>query len=578
MKVVLMEMRVSLIVAACLQAAIFFIFFLAYLLQYIYMSSKYFYTTILSFTLGIFIGSFYTFGWLILWWLLSVLIILLLWWGKNLGAIFTPHLLFFVVASFCITLGLFRTELTTYLKPDSAFKDSIGQKIDLVGVVVAEPEISDKATKLTVAIDDELLLVTTDRYANVHYGDNISFTGKIKVPEAFETDLGREFDYPGYLAVRGIYYLVSYTSVTVLEHDKGNYILSKIYQIKNQFLGALSLSLPEPEVSLGDGLLLGVKQALGTELESDFRTAGIIHIVVLSGYNLMLVGLFISYLLSFFLSQRPRLICGMVAIVLFAILVGLSATVVRATVMALLTLLSGVIGKRYQVLRSLLFAGFIMLVINPLLLVHDVGFQLSFMATLGLIVISPLLQKKLSKLPLQGIIKNYLLPTLATQIMVLPILLYQMGQFSVVAVVVNLLVLPVVSAAMLLTFITGTLYFIFAPLAQFVAYPAYFSLRYIIEIVQFFAHLPFASFNLPVFPFIVVVLCYVGIGWYLHLKIKIANNPLKEIKLDFDVSHWTIVEELDRELGINNTKNTAPNNDAVLIRDTKDTDLPIFFR
>ena len=193
----------------------------------------------------------------------------------------------------------------------------------------------------------------------------------------------------------------------------------------------MSLSLPEPEVSLGAGLLLGVKQALGTDLEADFRTAGIIHIVVLSGYNLMLVGIFISFLLSFFLSQRPRLICSMVAIVIFAILVGLSATVVRATIMALLMLFAGTSGKRYLVLRALMFAGLVMLLINPLLLVHDVGFQLSFMATLGLIVIAPLLQDKLASLPWQRVIKEYLLPTLATQIMVLPILLYQIGQFSV---------------------------------------------------------------------------------------------------------------------------------------------------
>jgi len=143
--------------------------------------------------------------------------------------------------------------------------------------------------------------------------------------------------------------------------------------------------IPEPQVGLAEGLLLGVKQALGDELEVVFRKTGIIHIVVLSGYNVMLVVIFITYVLSYVLPYRARVPFGILAIVCFAVLVGLSATVVRASIMASLILFARATGRTYAVMRALCFAGVIMVLINPYLLVYDVGFQLSFLATLGLI-------------------------------------------------------------------------------------------------------------------------------------------------------------------------------------------------
>ena len=161
--------------------------------------------------------------------------------------------------------------------------------------------------------------------------------------------------------------------------------------------------------------------------------------------------------------------------------------------------------------------------------------------------------------------------------MVLPILLYQIGQFSVVSVLVNLLVLPVVSVAMLLTFLTGVLYLVFSPLAQLIAYPAYFSLAYIIYIVRWFAHLPGAAFIVPEFPFVLVVLCYLGIGLVIYLKVKADKDPLKEITLDTDLANWTIVEELAGEIFDKENKSTAFQRDAEP-KSSKDSHQPFFSR
>ena len=132
-----------------------------------------------------------------------------------------------------------------------------------------------------------------------------------------------------------------------------------------------------------------MKRALGKDLEEVFRTVGIIHIVVLSGYNIMIVADAIMRVLALFFFPRTRLIIGVGTIALFAILVGLSATVVRASMMAALVLIARGTGRQYAVLRALAFAGTVMLLINPYLLVYDPVFQLSFLATLGLILLSP---------------------------------------------------------------------------------------------------------------------------------------------------------------------------------------------
>lgn len=429
------------------------------------------------------------------------------------------------------------------------------------GIVVREPDIRASSQHLYVKVENELLLVTTDRYVNVSYGDHISFTGKLTKPTSFETDLGRTFNYGGYLHARGVNYVVSYAKITIKDSDKASVILGNVLQFKHLFMRNIEAVVPEPYAGLGEGLLLGVKQALGKDIEASFRTTGIIHIVVLSGYNIMLVVLFVMYIFALFLPMRFRLVCGAISILLFALLVGLSPTVMRASAMALLLLLAQATERTYVVLRALVLTGVFMLILNPYLLVYDVGFQFSFIATLGLIVVSPYLASYVAFMPTWLKLREFLTATLATQIFITPILLYQMGQFSVVAVFANLLVLPMVPVAMLLTFITGMVGFISTSLSFLFGYLAYWSLAYIIFIAQIFAALPFAAYVVPAFPFYVVVIVYflyAYILWRLYIKTSTPRRPLVEKNDD-----WTVVEE----------QTLAP-----VTSKTIANDVPIFFR
>jgi competence protein ComEC len=471
------------------------------------------------------------------------------------------------VSIFLVTcvLGMIRFEFAAIDEISQIYETQIDQEVILEGVVVREPDIREKTIHLYVRVEDELLLVTTHRYTDVSYGDRIIIEGHLKKPGVFETDLSRTFNYPGYLHARGVSYVVSFAEVATLEKDAGNIFISKILKVKQLFMQSIEEVLPEPQVGLAEGLLLGVKQALGDELEEVFRKTGIIHIVVLSGYNVMLVVIFITYVLSYILPYKARVPFGIASIICFAVLVGLSATVVRASIMAALILFARSTGRTYAVMRALCFAGIIMILINPYLLVYDVGFQLSFLATLGLIFLATHIEQRLQFMPTLLGMREFLTATLATQIFVMPILLYQIGELSIVSVIVNVLVLPMVPIAMLLTFITGLVGLVSVPVAVLIGFVTHISLSYILIVATFFAGVPFASFAVPTFPFWVVIIGYAFLGYVLY---RLQKKPKTTSSSSPVVSGWVIEEEqeVEKRLAAEEQSSSAANHTSISFR------------
>lgn len=427
---------------------------------------------------------------------------------------------------FCFSLGLLRTEWASWNITNPYLESQIEQQVSIEGVIKREPEDRANSTRLHVKTDHGLILVMTPLGGNWRYGEKVLVEGSLQKPEEFETDLGRTFNYPGYLLAQGISYQISFAKVEKLGGNE-NTALATLYDFKHLFMLNLEKVIPEPQVGLGEGLLLGVKKALGEDLERTFRQTGIIHIVVLSGYNVMIVVTFILFILGSIFGRKLSTVFGIIGIVLFALLVGLGATVVRASLMASLLLVMGFTGRVYLALRGLFLAGVLMILWNPYLLAFDIGFQLSFLATLGLILFSPYLSKQLTIVPTLFGMREFLVATLATQLFVLPLLLYQMGEFSVVAVIVNVIVLPMVALAMMLTFLAGLVGLVSTTLALPFAYAAYLSLSYIITVAEWFGALSFASFTVPPFSFWFVPLGYAAIAmlvWQLYREPHVQNG------------------------------------------------------
>jgi len=509
------------------------------------MNGTYFYTAVIGFVLGVGAASVWVVGFAYIVWVVALTGVVALIASRKSEAISAGHLQLLSLFLIVLALGMVRFNIESLDEDNQQYESQIDTQVTLEGIVAREPDVREDTTHVYVSVEDELFLVKTNRYTKVQYGDAVTVMGTLRKPEVFITELGRTFNYPKYLHARGVSYALSFSQIEVRGHEQGNRVVQTLLKGKQKFMQRIESVIPEPEVGLAEGLLLGVKQALGDELETVFRKTGIIHIVVLSGYNVTLVVIFITYILSYLLPYRMRTPFGLLAIVCFAILVGLSATVVRASIMAALILFARATGQTYAVMRALMFAGVVMIIINPYLLVYDVGFQLSFVATLGLLLVAPYIDRLLHFIPNFLQIREFLTATLATQIFVMPILLYSIGEFSLVSVLVNVLVLPMVPVAMLLTFITGLVGFIFPAVAVLLGYITYLCLLYILSVATFFATVPLASVTVTAFPFVFVVLGYFVMGYglyWLHIK----NNPL-EIQKNVDVLKDT---DIDREDGL----------------------------
>ncbi len=358
---------------------------------------------------------------------------------------------------------------------------------------------------------DMLIRMKTKLYPRFAYGDTVSFSGKISTPFNFKSDTGRAFDYVGYLAKDDIFYEIksaqvesvvsagTTTSATAAANSPKPFSISgMLFYLKRRFVTHLEEVLGEPHAALAAGLVVGEKSALGKDLLNDFRIVGLIHIVVLSGFNITVVGDAMRRILSF-LPRVWGITVGGIGIGLFGVMVGGGATVVRSCFMAGVALSADLIRRDYNVTRALIFAALVMLIQNPMILLHNPSFQLSFLATLGLILLASPIEKKLTKIPEAFGMRGIVASTIATQIFVSPYVLYMMGSISIIGMIVNILVLPIIPITMLAVFLTGAGGFISTDFAHVFGWVAHILLTYELHMVEWFARVPFASVTLPMF-------------------------------------------------------------------------------
>lgn len=426
---------------------------------------------------------------------------------------------------FAAGLGMWRYELAEWNAAQGGLEHSVYRTVALEGVVADEPDVREGVTRLILRVDlpDEVakVLLTVPHEPAFRYGDRVSAEGKLERPRNFTDEKTlREIDYVSHLAKDGIRYEMFRPRMTLLQHGEGNAVAETLFAFKEVFIEHINALIPQPHAALLGGLIVGAKQSLGKKLLDDFRTVGVIHIVVLSGYNITIIAFFIEWLLSR-LKKNLRLVLAAAAMMLFATMVGGGATVIRATVMALLVLLARGTGRIYQVTRALLVAGVIMLLHNPKILVFDTSFQLSFLATVGLIYVSPFLEPKVRWITERWHIREIVVATIATQIFVLPFLLYKTGVLSIVSLPVNLLILSSVPATMLLGFLTGIAGFLGSAFAAPFAFLSYALLAYDLAVVDWFSKLPFAALSLPYFPLWLAVFWY---GIYATLFILLRKK------------------------------------------------------
>lgn len=375
-----------------------------------------------------------------------------------------------------------------------------GVAVTLNGYIDDEPSVSGdkmsfafRAKELvmpgkTIKVD-ERTLVTVNSFPLRNYGDELSLNGALKTPENFT-----DFDYITYLKKDGIRTLMSFPKITSMGSlDMGFWERNKvglyknIFIVKNKFRLSLNRSVSEPGASFLAGILLGARQDIHEDLKNAFNRTGTTHILAISGYNITIISEVILAIFVLFMKRKKAFWFSVLIVVLFTVMTGASASVVRASLMGLLLLFANGYGRLYDAKNSVVLAGAVMIFVNPFVLSFDVGFQLSFLAVLGLLFLYPHLNRKTIKVPELGGVKDLALMTISAQVFVLPLLIYYFHQFSLLSLPTNILVLPFVPFAMLTGFMSGVSGMIFLPLGKMIGLVAWAVTTYQIKIIEFFA-------------------------------------------------------------------------------------------
>lgn len=265
-----------------------------------------------------------------------------------------------------------------------------------------------------------------------------------------------------------------------------------ILQTRNQFAAAVKQVIDEPSASLGIGYLLGQKSALPADLMLALQVTGLTHVVVASGYNLTILVRLARRLFEK-ISKYLATVSSVGMVLVFVGVTGMSPSMTRAGLVSLLAMWAWYYGRRFHPVTLLLFAGAVTVLVNPSYVWGDVGWMLSFSAFAGVMIVAPLLQAYFYGPKKPGVLRQILGETFSAQLMTAPIILLVFGQFSNVAIVSNLLILPFVPLAMLLTFAAGLGSLLWRPLGEVLSVPAQWLLDAMVEVVHWTASVPWAQ-------------------------------------------------------------------------------------
>ncbi len=395
------------------------------------------------------------------------------------------------------------------------------------GYIADEPDMRIDGVRYIIALmckEDQdcvrgRMYISSGIYPRYEYGDKVTVSCKLKTPEPIVGDDGRVFRYDRYLARYGVFVQCQQPIIKKENGEEGSRMFRMLLSGKHVFARQVETLWPEPYAGFMSGLLYGYRGGLGS-LDQKFAVTGVSHMVAISGYNITII---VTLLMGAMVRVRiPRkkafwmTVCG---IVFFVIGTGASASVVRAGIMGVVALVATHVGRKGSVGHILLFTAVLMNLANPFVLLWDAGFQLSFLATVGLVYLSPLLQPFVREWRAPGVLAESFVSTMSAIIATLPLTLYQFGRLSLVAPFVNVLVLWTIPYVMGSGFVSVLLHSFVPALGDLVAWIPYVGMRYIVSVVSWFASVRYASMTVSI-PWWVMVSWYILLIWYVLNKRK----------------------------------------------------------
>ncbi|PLX25703.1 hypothetical protein C0580_01850 [Candidatus Parcubacteria bacterium] len=337
------------------------------------------------------------------------------------------------------------------------------------------------------------ILLYTDLYPEYKQGDLISASAKVYKPEPIIDESGKSFAYDKYLAKDGIYATGYRPYIKRLGQERD--FLFYIYQVKNYFWQNLNNYLVEPSSSLAKGMLLAARREIPDELRNDFARVGLSHIIAISGLHIaIIVWLIQSFLIFIGLNRKKSFIALLIILLLYLFLIAFPSSALRASLMVVFVLLGPFLGRNTPSVYSLVLVADIFVLINPYVLLYDIGFQLSFLAVLGLLFYVNFFKRVLVFIPERFKIREVFSVTLAAQVFTWPLIVYNFNIFSIAAPLVNFIILPILPLVLVFSFALAIFGF-YSPIAQVISWPLFLILKFIAEVAKYFARIPYTYFQ-----------------------------------------------------------------------------------
>lgn len=385
------------------------------------------------------------------------------------------------------------------------YENVLNQQVDFEGIVATDPAVSGTSQLLTLQPDGFTQLMRTSLYTpipDVKAGDRVWIRGQVQLPENFSG-----FDYIGHLQRYEVYAVLKKPRVIVLHRASLNW-RAPLLRVR-QFIVNQTKVYPTAEGGLILGILIGQQQNIPDEVKDAFKQTGLTHIVAVSGFNMTIIATAFGSLVAY-LGRRLTNIFTIVVVFGFVVITGVTASVVRAAIMAVLMVVAQLMGRQYASLYALLIVCVIMVLQNPRIVMWDIGFQLSVAATFGVLIAFKIRKPDAP----QTFLSDTLRPTLGAILVTAPIIAIHFQTFSVIAPVANLAVLPFVSWIMLF----GALALLPVVGGAFV-YLAQLLTTIVIFLTQKFSAVPYASIAVN-FPLWVWGIYYIFVFSYIYFALK----------------------------------------------------------
>ena len=399
----------------------------------------------------------------------------------------------FAILSLTIILGAFYYNFYGYIQDKNALM-VFNKKIVFSGIVANYPQRGDYQ-KLIAELQPPYsgkISIKLPLYPNFNYGTLIRFEGIIKKP--FPAN------YADYLAKNGIFGASDFPKAKIIANNKASKIKYSLFNFKEKIIIVFQKSLAPEKAAFLSGITLGERAEFSKEFKEKMSKSGTTHLVALSGYNITIIGIVITSFFSWFLRRSLAFWLSILVIIGFVLMTGGEASVVRAAIMGIIALSAKQIGRVNSMRNAIIIAAFLMILFNPKILRFDIGFQLSFAALLGIIYLSPAIQKFLKFKDEPGFMawRENFLTTASAQLTVIPLLIINFNNFSFSSLLSNVLILGAIPPTMFLGFLIGFLGFIFMPLSIIFSWFINLFLIYELAIIDIFSKisLPFPAIGI----------------------------------------------------------------------------------